>query len=207
MRDGPPAPGLPARAVGAVTLYRRRDPTSRGRPGRDRPRPAVLPAVARAPAGARCTPEAAVESDMVIRSSVVVKAYLTGQDGTHRGRPPLAAAVRGRRSACVEVAGDLGEALARGAFCADALGELGREDCGASARAGGALACAWWSAAFGEEPFELVDGMTLVPQGSSINSMYGCSRSASVRSTSWAGSCSSRRERETVRSGSVRFSV
>lgn len=73
--------------------------------------------------------------------------------------------MRSRRSARVEIARDLGEALTGGVLSADALDELGRQDGGASGRAGGAPAFAWWSAAFGEESFELVDGDDLRAPG------------------------------------------
>jgi hypothetical protein len=79
------------------------------------------------------------------------------EDGAHRRRPPLAPAVRCRRVARVQVARNLGEALAVCVLFSDAKNELVRND----ARAPDG--CRLRSTASRQpplpcEPFELVDG-------------------------------------------------
>lgn len=79
------------------------------------------------------------------------------QDGAHRRRPPLRAAVGCWCSVGVEVIRDLTKTLARGAQRENVVHELGREDPRPSWFRQPGL-CSRWPTSFGDQSLELVDG-------------------------------------------------
>jgi hypothetical protein len=95
----------------------------------------------------------------------LIWAIQASQHSSYRRRPPLAPAVRRRHSGRVQVARDLGEALASRVLGADALDELGWQDRRTSGRARGAPALPRRTAPFGDKALELVDGDELRTPG------------------------------------------